>query len=52
MLFWDGQVLLDVQMVGLRMSWDPFVQGICAQEMLPRVDRIWNDCSGGDLVGV
>ena len=37
-------MLLDVELVGLPMFWEPFVQGICAREMLPGFERIWIDC--------
>jgi hypothetical protein len=43
-LFQDGHVLLDVELVGLPRSWEPFLQGICAREMFPGFDRIWIDC--------
>jgi len=35
-----GNVALRV----LLKSWEPFVQVICARDILPTFDRIWNDC--------
>jgi hypothetical protein len=43
-LLQDGQVILDYELVGLPKSWEPFVQGICARDMLPGFESIWNDC--------
>jgi hypothetical protein len=33
-----------VAMNGVPGSWEPFLQGICAQEKLPQFDRLWIDC--------
>jgi hypothetical protein len=32
-LFQDGHVLLDVDLVGLPKSWEPFVEGIYARDI-------------------
>jgi hypothetical protein len=37
--------LVNVALRGLPKSWEPFVQGIYAQETVPVFDRLWNDCS-------
>ena len=36
--------LVNVALRGLPKSWEPFVQGICAQEKLPDFDRLWTNC--------
>jgi hypothetical protein len=36
--------LVNVVLRGLPRSWEPFVQGICAQEKLLDFDRLWIDC--------
>jgi hypothetical protein len=36
---------VNVALSGLHESWEPFVQGICAREQLPRFDRLWTDCT-------
>jgi hypothetical protein len=44
-----GETIQDVELVnvvlrGLPKSWEPFVQGICAQETMSGFDRLWNGC--------
>jgi hypothetical protein len=39
----DDTELVNVALNGFPGSWEPFVQGICAREMLPPFDRLWID---------
>jgi hypothetical protein len=36
--------LVNVALRGIPRSWEPFMQGICAQEKLLEFDRLWTDC--------
>jgi hypothetical protein len=40
----DDAELVTVTLNGFPSSWDPFVQGICAREKLPKFDKLWTDC--------
>jgi hypothetical protein len=37
----EDDELVNVVLIGLLRSWEPFVQGICAQEMVSGFDRLW-----------
>jgi hypothetical protein len=32
------------ELKGIPKSWEPFVQGICAQDTIPGFERLWSDC--------
>jgi hypothetical protein len=40
----DDIKLVNVALSGLHESWEPFVQGICAQVKLPTFDRLCTNC--------
>jgi hypothetical protein len=44
-----GEVVLDTERVnvalnGFTKAWEPFIMGICAQEKLPKLEKLWDDC--------
>jgi hypothetical protein len=39
----DDTELVNMALNGFPESWEPFVQGICAQEKLPPFDKLWID---------
>jgi 3-oxoacyl-ACP reductase-like protein len=41
----DDTKLVNVALNGFPRSWEPFVQGIFAQEKLSPFDRLWTDCT-------
>jgi hypothetical protein len=40
----DATELVNVALNGFPRSWEPFVQGICAQEKMPPFERLWINC--------
>jgi hypothetical protein len=36
--------LMNMAMNGFPTSWKQFVRGICAREILPNFERLWDDC--------
>jgi hypothetical protein len=36
--------LVNVALSGLQISWEPFMQRICARDKLPGFDRLWIYC--------
>jgi hypothetical protein len=42
--------LVNMELNGFLASWEPFVNGICAHEKLPKFERLWDDYIylGGD----
>jgi hypothetical protein len=38
-----GEAVDDTELVNVG-SWEPFVQGICAQDKLPPFEKLWTDC--------
>jgi hypothetical protein len=41
----DDAELVTTTLNGFPSSWDPFVQGICARNKLPKFDKLWSDCT-------
>ena len=39
----DGE-LVSIALNDLPTSWEPFIQGVCAQAKLPSFDRLWTNC--------
>jgi hypothetical protein len=36
--------LVNVALRGIPKSWEPFLQVICARDIVPWFDRLWTDC--------
>jgi len=39
----NDKELVTITLNGLPSSWEPFIQGICARDKLPKFDKLWVD---------